>query len=226
MTWDMNRIFLVEDDEDQREELKWALEREGYKVLLPESFAGLVEEAERLTPDLILMDIQLPGADGLSVCRKIREESDIPVIFLTGRSSSMDELTGLASGADDYITKPCCIPVVMARIRAVLARAGKKEEMTVLSAGGCTLNILDATVTDQGTAYLTRTELRVLYLLFLHSDRIVSRQELLDGLWDDHIYIDDNTLSVNMTRIREKLKSVGAGELIRTRRGQGYQLCI
>ena len=220
------RIFLAEDDEGQREELQYALEREGYQVFLAEDFGQLAQEAERLAPDLILLDIKLPGGDGLAACRQIRSRSDIPVIFITGRGSSMDELTGLTSGADDYITKPCCVPVVMARIRAVLLRSGKKEELHTLTAGGCTLNILDATVTARGTALLTRTELRILYLLFLHSGRIVSRQELLDGLWDDHIYIDDNTLSVNIARIREKLKDIGAAELIRTRRGQGYELCV
>ena len=138
----------------------------------------------------------------------------------------MDELNGILAGGDDYISKPYCAPVVLARIAAVLKRtAGKAEERCVFTYGGYELNILNGTISREGRSEeLTRTELRICRLLFARAGQIVSREELLDDLWDGQIFIDDNTLSVNITRIRAKLKNIGGEELIRTRRGQGYQI--
>lgn len=231
----MYRIFIIEDDEIQCRELRAVLENSLYQALTPNLegregkglSAYLLEEIRKERPDLILLDIELPGLDGIALCRKLRETSRVPVIFLTGRTGAMDELNGILSGGDDYITKPYCAPVMLARIAAVLKRtagAGEEERMR-LSCGEYTLCILDGTITRAGrSAELTRTELRIMHLLFLHAGEIVGRDELLDYLWENQIFIDDNTLSVNITRIRGKLKEIGGEAFIRTRRGQGYQI--
>ncbi len=230
----MYHICIIEDDEIQCRELNRILENSLYQTLTPEvsSKQGaeleefLLEEIRHNRPDLILLDIELPGLDGTKLCRSIRDFSQVPVIFVTGRTGAMDELNGILSGGDDYITKPYCAPVVLARIAAVLKRtAGKPEENFTYAYGGFELHILNSTISKGGRSEeLTKTELRICRLLFSHAGQIVSREEILDDLWAGQIFIDDNTLSVNITRIRAKLKKIGGQELIRTRRGQGYQI--
>ena len=221
----MQKIMIVEDDQAIREELALLLENEGYAPIVGEDFSTILEQAGRECPDLVLLDVGLPGRDGFSLCANLRKSVKAPVIFVTSRSSSLDEVRALSLGGDDYITKPYSIPVLLARIKAVLRRSGATDGTDVLEAAGLCLSLTKGTVSASGqTAELTRNELQILACLMAHAGQIVSRADLIETLWDNQIYIDDNTLSVNMTRLRTKLAEIGLPDAIKPRRGMGYQL--
>ena len=222
----MARIMIIEDDPDIREELTLLLENEGYTPLSIEEFTDVPGQAAREHPDLILLDIGLPGKDGFSLCVALRKAISVPVIFVTSRDAGVDEVRALSLGGDDYITKPYSVPVLLARIKAVLRRTGGGSEAAdVLEACGLCLTLTKGVVSANGkTAELTRNELQILACLMAHAGKIVSRGDLIDTLWDNQIYIDDNTLSVNMTRLRAKLAELGLPDAVKTRRGRGYQL--
>ncbi len=222
----MPKIMIIEDDPTIREELALLLENEGYTPLAITEFIDVADQAVRERPDLILLDIGLPGKDGFSLCAALQKVIPAPVIFVTSRDAGMDEVRALSLGGDDYITKPYNVPVLLARIKAVLRRTGGGPEPTdILEAGGLCLSLTKGVVSANGkTAELTRNELQILACLMIHTGQIVSRGDLIDTLWDNQIYIDDNTLSVNMTRLRGKLASLGLPDAIKTRRGMGYQL--
>ena len=222
----MQRIMIIEDDPAIREELALLLGNEGYMPLVITRFADIPEQAAAERPDLILLDIGLPGKDGFSLCAALRKAVPTPVIFVTSRDAGVDEVRALSLGGDDYITKPYSVPVLLARIKAVLRRSsGEPEPPDVLDAGGLRLSLTKGMVSAGGrTVELTRNELQILACLMAHTGQIVSRADLIDALWDNRIYIDDNTLSVNVTRLRGKLAEIGLPDAIRTRRGMGYQL--
>ena len=222
----MPQIMIIEDDPAIREELTLLLENEGYTPLAITEFADVPGQAVRERPDLILLDIGLPGRDGFSLCAALRKAVPAPVIFVTSRDAGVDEVRALSLGGDDYITKPYSVPVLLARIKAVLRRSsGEPEPADILEAGGLRLSLTKGVVSANGkTAELTRNELQILACLMAHTGQIVSRADLIDALWDNQIYIDDNTLSVNMTRLRGKLAEIGLPDAIKTRRGMGYQL--
>ena len=160
------------------------------------------------------------------LCAALRKTVPAPIIFITSRDSGSDEVRALSLGGDDYITKPYSVPVLLARIKSVLRRSGgASEPADALDAAGLHLSLTKGTLTAQGqTVELTRNEIQILACLMEHAGQIVSRADLIDALWDNQIYIDDNTLSVNMTRLRGKLTGLGLPDLIKTRRGMGYQL--
>lgn len=218
----------MEDEKDIRLELKLMLENALYQAEAAEDFSDIPRLVDETAPDLILLDIQLPETDGLKVCRDIRKKTDVPIIFVTSRSNSMDELNGMMMGGDDYVTKPYQAPILLARIAAVLKRTGHNkapENPCRFTWKGCELDMLQGTLTYEGRSeQLTRNELRICCNLFSRAGQIISREELIDDLWENQIFIDDNTLSVNITRIRGKMKEIGLENLIVTRRGQGYQL--
>lgn len=220
----MQTIMIVEDDPVIREELTFLLENENYQVLAVSDFETVPEQVCSACPDLVLLDLGLPECDGLSLCTAIREIS--PVIVVTSRNSVLDELRALKLGSDDYITKPYNIPVLLARIKAVLRRnGGENTEPDILKAAGLRLSLTKGTVSaNRQTAELTRNELKILAHLMTHAGEITSRADLIEVLWDSQIYIDDNTLSVNVTRLRNKLEGLGMPGVIKTRRGMGYQL--
>ena len=224
----MYRILIVEDEKDIRLELKLMLENALYQAEAAEDFSDIPRLVDETAPDLILLDIQLPETDGLKVCRDIRKKTDVPIIFVTSRSNSMDELNGMMMGGDDYVTKPYQAPILLARIAAVLKRTGHNkapENPCRFTWKGCELDMLQGTLTYEGRSeQLTRNELRICCNLFSRAGQIISREELIDDLWENQIFIDDNTLSVNITRIRGKMKEIGLENLIVTRRGQAYQL--
>ncbi len=174
---------------------------------------------------LVLLDLGLPEKDGFTICMEIRRISQVPILFLTNRDSALDELQALNLGGDDYISKPYNIPLLLAHIKALLRRAsGGVREPDMLQTGGLSLCLSRGTASAGGRSVeLTRNELRILVHLMRHPGEIVSRADLIDALWDDHIYIDDNTLSVNVTRLRGKLAELGLPDYIKTRRGMGYQ---
>lgn len=220
----MRTIMIVEDDPVIREELTFLLENENYQVFPVSDFETVPEQARSARPDLVLLDLGLPERDGLSLCSAIRETA--PIIVVTSRTSALDELRALNLGSDDYVTKPYNIPILLARIKAVLRRnGGGSAEPDRLKAAGLQLSLARGIVSANGqTAELTRNELKILSHLMTHAGEIVSRADLIEVLWDSQIYIDDNTLSVNVTRLRSKLEGLGMPGVIKTRRGMGYQL--
>jgi len=220
----MQTIMVIEDDPVIREELSFLLKNEGYQVCPVLDFETITEQVRDVRPDLILLDLGLPGRDGLSLCAEV--DRSVPIIVVTSRTSTVDELRALSMGSDDYVTKPYNVPVLLARIKAVLRRNGAgASEPDILKEAGLQLNLLKGTVTADGrTAELTKNELKILAHLMTHAGEIVSRADLIEALWDSQIYIDDNTLSVNITRLRGKLEGLGQHDCIKTRRGMGYQL--
>lgn len=220
----MQTIMIVEDDPAIREELTFLLENENYQVLPVSDFETVLEQVRSACPDLVLLDLGLPERDGLSLCTAIRGTA--PIIVVTSRTSALDELRALNLGSDDYVTKPYNIPILLARIKAVLRRnGGQGAEPDILKAAGLQLSLTKGIVSANGqTAELTRNELKILTHLMTHKGEIVSRADLIEALWDSQIYIDDNTLSVNVTRLRSRLEGLGMPDVIKTRRGMGYQL--
>ena len=221
------KILIIEDEAVIRRELKILLENAMYEAAVLTEFHHILQQITEQSPDLILLDINLPGCSGFDLCTQIRGEMGVPVIFLTSRTDSMDELNGILKGGDDYITKPYQAPILLARIGAVLKRTmgGRLKEQTQfvhkdvrLDIAGCVLTCRDK------QAELTKAEMKILYRLFRQPGEYVSRTNLIEYLWENKIFIDDNTLSVHMTRIREKLKAIGVHELIVTKRGLGYRI--
>lgn len=221
----MQKVMIIEDDPAIREELSLLLGNEGYQVLAVTDFTAVAQQIASAGADLVLLDLGLPGRDGFSLCADIHRACTVPIIFVTSRDSALDELRALSLGGDDYITKPYNIPVLLARIKAVLRRSSGAAAPDTLQAGGLLLNLAKGVACAGGrTAELTRNELKILAYLMGHAGQIVSRADLLEELWNDQVYIDDNTLSVNMTRLRAKLEELGLPGFIKTRRGMGYQL--
>jgi len=221
----MQKIMIIEDDPVIRDELALLLSNEGYRTAAVTKFVDVATQVLEYEPNLILLDLNLPERDGLSLCADIRKVSPTPIIFVTSRDSATDELHALSLGGDDYITKPYNIPVLLARMKAVLRRSGKAATPDTLTVRGLTLHLTQGTVSAGAKSVeLTRNELKILSYLMSHAGKIVSRADLIEVLWESQIYIDDNTLSVNVTRLRGKLAELGLPDLIKTRRGLGYQL--
>lgn len=203
----MEKILVIEDDESIRLELAALLHANGY---LP---------VDKPPCDLALIDINLPGESGYELCRKLRQHSDAPVIFLTAREAPEDELLGFSVGADDYIRKPYHSSVLLARI----ARLLKRTDKAVLTVRDLTLDLSNLTLVYKGRREeLTKNETRILACLM--KKELCTRDEIIEDLWNNSLYVDDNTLSVNINRLREKLKRLGAEGYLRTVRGVGYRL--
>lgn len=220
-------IFVVEDEIIIRKELKLLLENALYQVTVAETFTLIEKQILKARPDLVLLDVNLPNVSGFDVCKNLREESDIPVIFLTSRTDSMDELNGMLGGGDDYITKPYQASILLARIAAVLKRAKgtMKEHTGVLSCRGVVLDSSRCCLSVQEKSVeLTKNEMKILQYLFTHAGVYVPRMDLIEYLWDNQMFIDDNTLSVHVARIREKLRGLGIADFIETKRGMGYRI--
>lgn len=222
----MYKIMIVEDDIEIREELKILLQNNGYEVKVTTNFENVEKQILEEQCHLILLDINLPNKNGYEICSKTRTKSKLPIIFVTSRNSSMDELNGIMLGGDDYIEKPYNVPVLLARIQNLLNRVYPKEQKSSkLEYKGITLDILKSQIKyNDKEIELTKTEIKTLYYLLKNTDRIIARTEIIDYLWDNEVYADDNSLSVVITRLREKLKKIGVEHLIETKRGQGYKL--
>lgn len=223
-------IFMIEDDQLIRRELKILLENALYQVTVPDTFKSVTHVTEQILkaePDLVLLDVNLPGISGFDICTQIRQQMDLPIIFLTSRTSPMDELNGLLKGGDDYITKPYQAPVLLARIAAVLkrTRGTAPKETNLFSRGDVTLDIAKCCIScNDQSVDLTKNEMKILHLLFQHPGTFVPRMDLIEYLWENRIFIDDNTLSVHIAKLREKLKSIGVQDFIETKRGMGYRI--
>ena len=218
-------ILIIEDDAAIRQELKLLLENALYQVTVLTEFHHVVEDILQIEPDLLLLDVNLPQQSGFEICKSIRKTSDVPIIFLTSRTDSMDELSGMLQGGDAYITKPFQPPLLLAHIAAVLKRAKKADIPEKMTCKGVELDVVRGCVKYQGQQVdLSKNELKILHYLFLHQGEIVPRIELVEYLWDQQVFIDDNALSVNITRLRAKLAEIGVCDFIETKRGMGYRI--
>ncbi|HYF78609.1 MAG TPA: response regulator transcription factor [Symbiobacteriaceae bacterium] len=220
----MYRVFLVEDNPSTRQAVTGLLTRYGYEVVAPLRFDRLVEEFEGARPHLVLLDINLPVFDGFHVCRELRSRSEVPIIFLTSRDSDMDQVMGMTLGGDDYITKPYSGDVLLARVSAVLRRVyGRAPLVDAVEHGGLRLD-LSTGVASHGAqkVELTRNELKLLHALMEKQGTLVTREQLMERLWSSDLFIDENTLTVNIARLRAKLAEIGLDGYIETRRGLGY----
>ena len=219
----MTRILIVEDNETIRAELSVFLGRNGYDVDAPDQFDDIVALAVAPETELVLLDINLPVFDGFFITREIRKQSQVPIIIVTSRDTEIDELIGMNLGADDFVTKPYNTQILLARIASILRRSDPALAGARLSCGRFGLNYARSTlVVGDSEVELTRNELRILGSLCEHRGAIVSREELMRALWEDDVFVDDNTLTVNINRLRGKLDEVGLTDVIETRRGQGY----
>ena len=222
----MQKILIVEDDKKLRKELETFLTKHGFIAKGLEKFDNTIQDILNENADLILLDINLPYTDGEFVCKEVRKTSDVPIIMVTSRDNEIDELMSLNYGADQYVTKPYNIQILLAKINGLLKRNKKSDkEMQEIDCDGFKLNIAERVIKkDNRKIELTKNEYTILYYLCINRGRIVSRDEIMDYLWESEEFIDDNTLSVNVKRLRGKLEELGLVDRIETRRGQGYIL--
>ena len=222
----MYNIFIIEDDELIRKELITLLEKYGYGTIGPENFTNVADQVLNQRPSLVLLDINLPVYDGYHICREIRKESKVPVIVVTSRDSDIDELMSMNLGADDFVTKPYNTQILLARISSLLNRTYGTETTNELVFGSLILDIGKSIVSfGSKSAVLTKNEQRILALLIRNKNTITSRDDIMNELWQSNEFVDDNTLTVNINRLRKKLDEIGAVNLLQTKRGQGYSLC-
>lgn len=222
----MKRIFIVEDDYELRKIIKKELAKFDYEAVDTDDFKNIIFEIERSVPDLILLDINLPYYDGFYICRALRKKKDIPIIIISSRDTTMDQVLGLEMGADDYITKPFKIEILLAKIKAIFRRIHKEDDEEIaLDNYNLCLDERNMTLSYEGKIIeLTKNEFKIMSVFINNKNRIIKREELLSELWDDCMFVDDNTLTVNITRVKSKLKELGLDEIIRTKRGVGYIL--
>lgn len=221
----MPRICIIEDDESLRDELARHLDLQGYECVCIDDFGNAARHVVEADPDCAVLDLKLPETNGLEVCRDVKRSSDIPVIILTSSDSEFDEVMGMNLGADGYLSKPYRPAVLIAHIEAVIRRAsGKASSSQALSHGGVVLDAAKGTVTYEGRSCdLTRNEIRILGLLMRSAGDAISRQEIMRELWESDEFVDDNTLTVNVNRLRKDLSAIGVPEsFLQTRRGHGY----
>lgn len=219
------QILIAEDDPVIRSQLQTLLRGNGYDTITADRPDEIIDIAGNKHPHLLLLDIKLPGESGLSVCSKIRTFSDLPIIFVTSCNTDMDELNSILLGGDAFITKPYNTAILLAKISALLKRAYEHGREETLRWQGATLHPESSTLAYQGSQIeLTKNELKILVFLFRHAGKICSRNDLIDYLWDNRLYVDDNALSVNINRIREKLAAIDLTDFIKTRHRQGYTL--
>lgn len=219
----MYRILIVEDDGVISSEIAQSLVRWGFEAYAVKDFSDVLAEFERFMPHLVLMDISLPFFNGFYWCSKIREVSKAPVIFLSSRTDNMDIVMAMNTGGDDYITKPVSMEVLIAKLQAMLRRAYDYEAENRLVFRGAVLDVGALCLIKDGTrTELTKNEARILQLLLSDKGNVVSREQLMLGLWESDAFVDDNTLTVNVNRLRKTLEDAGLPDCIITHKGKGY----
>lgn len=220
----MYRIFIVEDDEVIAKQMKLHIEKWGFEVAIDSNLENVMGDFTKFKPDLVLLDVNLPFYNGFFRCTKIREVSRVPVIFVSSASDNMNQVMAMNMGGDDFISKPFSLEVLTAKINAVLRRAydfGPNSNLiehkgAIFIPGESVLNF------DGQRVELTKNENRILSVLLENKSTIVSRRKLMEKLWDDECFVDENTLNVNVNRLRKKLEAVGLNDFITTKKGQGY----
>ena len=222
----MHKILLVEDDEVIRQQVKKILEQWEYEVVLVEDFMEVLSLFVKEEPHLVLMDIGLPLFNGYHWCQEIRKVSKVPIMFLSSRDQAMDIVMAINMGGDDFVTKPFDQNVLLAKIQGLLRRSYEfGKDQSLLEYMGVILNLKAMDLVYQGEVVsLTKNEFQILQVLFDYAGNIVSREDLMKELWNSDFFIDDNTLSVNVARLRKKLEAVGLKDFIETKKGVGYGL--
>lgn len=222
----LQKIFIVEDDEIISSSLKKHLEKWNYEVFVVEDFEHVTEVFHQFQPELVLLDIALPYYNGYYWCQQIRQISQVPIIFISSMNENMNIVMAMNMGADDFINKPFDLHVLTAKIQALFRRTYSfSKQYHILTYKDLTLNILEAKISyRQKNIDLTKNELKIMQMLFERAEIYVSRDDLMMALWQSYQYIDDNTLSVNMNRLRKKLDDFNLGTFIQTKKGLGYQL--
>ena len=222
----MQKILIIEDDEKLRCELETFLNKNGFVATSLKKFDNAVDDILKIQADLLLLDINLPYTDGEFICKEIRKTSNVPIIMVTSRDSEMDELLSLNYGADQYVTKPYNIQILLAKIVGLLKRnqnAGNNPDK--IDCGEFVLNTAGRIIEkEDNKVELTKNEYKILEYLVIHRQQVISRDEIMDYLWESEEFVDDNTLNVNIKRLRMKLEELGLTDQIETRRGQGYLL--
>lgn len=221
----MNKVFIIEDDVKINEQLGSFLKRYGYEVATSFDFENIVDIALEENPKIIILDINLPVFDGYYICKEIRKQSNVPIIVVTSRDTEMDELISMNLGADDFITKPYNAAILLARIESIIRRVYGNNSMEIYEYNGLRYNLSTSEMEYEGNkSDLTKNESRILYTLIKNKGKIVSRSELMKYLWQNDEFVDDNTLTVNINRLRKKMEEIGANNMLTTKRGQGYIL--
>ena len=220
----MTKILVVEDDHQIQQELVLLLQRNGFEAQALMSFESVPQQIIAAHPDLVLLDLNLPGIDGQQICREVRQLSNVPIIVVTSRNTDLDELMVLSLGADDFIAKPYNTQILLMHITSVLRRTNSDVTTgTKLSHAGVTLDSSSCKVSaNQKSVELTKNELRILSLLMQNAGTVVSRQRIQEELWQSDEFVDDNTLTVNISHLRNTLASIGVEDFVMTRRGLGY----
>ncbi|UUC43718.1 response regulator transcription factor [Clostridioides difficile] len=221
----MFKIMVVEDDVSLKNIIAECLTKWGHNVHQIENLENIIEEFKNYKPQLVLLDINLPFYDGFYWCNEIRKISKVPIIFISSRNSNMDVIMGVNLGADDYIQKPFSIDVLVAKVNALLRRTYNfvDNNSNQIIHNGVTLDLSTATINyEDNTIELTKNEIKILHELMKYKGQIVSRNKLMKKLWDNDWFVDDNTLTVNVNRIRSKLNEIGLKDFIETKRGLGY----
>jgi len=219
------KLLLVEDDGPLAERIAEGLSRWGYEIFRSDGSGDLLADFAREKPQLALLDVGLPRYDGFHWCRRIRESSTIPILFISARSEGMDAVMGMSVGGDDYVTKPFSMEVLVAKVGALLRRAYSysEAENELLERGGAVLDLGKSRIDRGGEgAELTRNELRIVSILMRRAGTIVPKAEVMEALWNDEVFVDENTLNVAMNRLRKKLSAIGLEEFVLTRKGEGY----
>lgn len=218
----MDKIIIIEDEEKIRKELETFLNNNGYQTKIITNFENTLNDILKEDSNLILLDINIPGVNGMHLCKEIRKQSKTPIIIVTSRNSEIDELLCMNYGADDFITKPYNLQILLAHIEAVLKRS-KPEISHILNYEGMKINLSKGTLEYNGkNVILTKNEVQIFSYLLEKRGNVVTRDELMNYLWDSQMFVDDNTLTVNMARLRKKIEELGFKNIIETRRGWGY----
>ncbi|MDE5414326.1 response regulator transcription factor [Alkalihalobacterium chitinilyticum] len=222
----MYRLLLIEDDQELGSLIKESLERYGYVVFQQTDFKAIMEDFHQFKPDLVLLDINLPYYDGYFLCRSIRKASNVPIIMVSARSDEMDQIMAIELGADDYLTKPFTFEILHSKVKATLRRVyGEyaQQDRDELQMGDLILNLSTLTMSyGQSRVELSKNELKLMKKFIENEGKYLSREILIEEVWDDLTFVDDNTLTVNITRIRQKLLTLGIHDAIKSKRGVGY----
>jgi len=225
----MYKILVIEDDDKILKLMKDRLERYGYNVVIVKDYSNIKGEFIEEEPHLVLLDINLPNYDGFFWCREIRSISKVPIIFISARFSDMDQVMAIENGGDDYIIKPFSFDLLLAKVKGVIRRTygeyAENDSVDIYEVGGVYLHKSQNIVEwKDNKIELSKKEFALLYILITNLGDIVSRETLLEELWDDMNFVDDNTLSVNIGRLRSRLGGIGIYDSIQTKRGQGYSM--
>ena len=219
------KILIVEDDIKIRQELKTLLEHHQYEISLIEDFTkDIIEEINKTEKDLILLDINLPNQNGFDICKKVKEEESVPIIFVTSCTGEESELKSIISGGDDFITKPYNKDILLEKIKRTIKKQDPVQYKEI-KLDNVTLDLhLSLVKYQDNEVELTRNEFRILYYFFINPKKIITKEELLDYLWNEKYYLDDNILTVNINRLRKKLEEIGLQDFITTIRKKGYKI--